>query len=228
MDTGQEAFRIKIIDGGPYLVTGGVPLLQRYPAKSVYGEPLEWDPVGAGGEQIRASQRYRLCRCGQSAKMPYCDGSHSRHGFVGALTADRTTTAERRETWRGTGITMYDDVVLCASAGFCGTRLTTVWQMIKRTGDPEVRARLLSMIRHCPSGRLQVSLGEEQLLEPEFSPSIAVIPDGPLWVRGGIPVEAPDGFTYEVRNRATLCRCGQSGNKPFCDGTHEEVSFRAP
>jgi CDGSH-type Zn-finger protein len=228
MNTSQEAFRIKIIEKGPYLVTGGVPLVQRCPAKSVHGEPLEWDPVGAEVEEIPVAQRYRLCRCGCSAKMPYCDGSHSQRGFVGALTADRGTTAERRETWRGTGITMYDDVELCASAGFCGTRLTRVWQMIKRTDDPEVRARLLSMILHCPSGRLQASLGDGELLEPQFLPSIAVVPDGPLWVRGSIPIEAPDGFTYEVRNRVTLCRCGHSRNKPFCDGTHEEVGFQAP
>jgi CDGSH-type Zn-finger protein len=44
--------------------------------------------------------------------------------------------------------------------------------------------------------------------------------EGPLWVKGGIPVEAADGFEYEKRNRVTLCRCGRSGHKPFCDGSH--------
>jgi len=29
-----------------------------------------------------------------------------------------------------------------------------------------------------------------------------------------------DGFVYEIRNRVTLCHCGYSGNKPFCDGSH--------
>ena len=43
---------------------------------------------------------------------------------------------------------------------------------------------------------------------------------GPIWVRGGIPVASADGKTYEVRNRLTLCRCGRSANKPFCDGSH--------
>jgi hypothetical protein len=41
---------------------------------------------------------------------------------------------------------------------------------------------------------------------------------GPLWVRGGIPVIAADGQAYEVRIRMTLCRCGKSENKPFCNG----------
>ena len=37
---------------------------------------------------------------------------------------------------------------------------------------------------------------------------------------GRIPIQSADGTEYEVRNRATLCRCGRSHNKPFCDGTH--------
>ena len=48
---------------------------------------------------------------------------------------------------------------------------------------------------------------------------------GGLWVRGGITVESADGFRYETRNRVTLCRCGASRNKPFCDGSHAEVRF---
>jgi len=44
-------------------------------------------------------------------------------------------------------------------------------------------------------------------------------------VRGGVRVVAADGEDYEVRNRQTLCRCGQSQNKPFCDGSHKEFGF---
>jgi hypothetical protein len=100
--------------------------------------------------------------------------------------------------------------------------------MVDRTDDPEVRARLLRMVLNCPSGRLEASLGDGEWIEPEYRTSIAVVRDGPLWVRGGIPIEAPDGFVYEVRNRVTLCRCGQSSNHPFCDGTHEAIGFRVP
>ncbi|MFE2733740.1 CDGSH iron-sulfur domain-containing protein [Streptomyces sp. NPDC059349] len=45
-------------------------------------------------------------------------------------------------------------------------------------------------------------------------------------MRGGIPVTAADGTPYEVRNRVTLCRCGASRNKPFCDGTHASIGFK--
>jgi hypothetical protein len=84
------------------------------------------------------------------------------------------------------------------------------------------------MATNCPSGRLQVTLEGGEVVEPEFTPSIAAVPNGPLWVRGGIKIEAPDGFIYEVRNRVTLCRCGLSKNKPFCDGAHEPGGFIAP
>jgi hypothetical protein len=72
---------------------------------------------------------------------------------------------------------------------------------------------------------------EGKPIEPPFIPSISLIEEparkgsGPLWVKGGIPVESADGTTYEVRNRVTLCRCGASRNKPFCDGSHIPVHF---
>jgi hypothetical protein len=69
-------------------------------------------------------------------------------------------------------------------------------------------------------------------LEPKLPASIGLVQDparhvsGPLWVRGGIPVVAADGTTYEIRNRVALCRCGASSNKPFCDGSHASIKFR--
>ena len=69
-------------------------------------------------------------------------------------------------------------------------------------------------------------------VEPHFDPGLGLLEDpllrisSALWVRGGIPVQHPDGFTYEIRNRVTLCRCGHSSNKPFCDGTHASFKFR--
>lgn len=221
-------FHIKINPHGPYRVTGGVPLIRRAPSKSEFGEPLDWDFVGVDEQAITAEEKYKLCRCGRSSSKPFCDGSHKLEpAFEGTLTADRGLTEERRETFTGSGVVMTDDNSLCANTGFCGTRLTTVWEMIERTADPEVRTRLLRMVANCPSGRLETSLPDGNSIEPEFNPSIAIVPNGPIWVRGGIPIEDEDGFVYELRNRVTLCRCGQSSNIPFCDGTHDEIGFKA-
>ena len=56
---------------------------------------------------------------------------------------------------------------------------------------------------------------------------ITPILDGPLLVVGEITVGRADG-RVEVLPRATLCRCGASASKPFCDNSHYRVGFRAP
>jgi hypothetical protein len=84
----------------------------------------------------------------------------------------------------------------------------------------------------CPSGRYTaVDKATGLAHEPDLEPSIAFVQDpamgvsGPIWARGGIPIQSSDGREYEVRNRVTLCRCGHSANKPFCDGSHIAGGF---
>jgi hypothetical protein len=80
---------------------------------------------------------------------------------------------------------------------------------------------------HCPAGRLVIWVkATGKAIVPKFAPSLGLIEDtekkvgGPISVRGGVPVISAKGKTYEIRNRLTLCRCGSSANKPFCDGSH--------
>jgi hypothetical protein len=82
----------------------------------------------------------------------------------------------------------------------------------------------------CPSGRLVAwDNASGQAIEPKYEPSIGLIEDhaqgcsGPVWLRGGVQVIGSDGYRYEVLNRITLCSCGASRNKPFCDGTHASM-----
>ncbi len=221
-------FGIRITATGPYIVTGGLPLTKRWQAETADGEPVEWDPVGVSGNDWPAEGTYALCRCGHSSSKPFCDGTHaSVSAFEPTLTASREPSATRREAMEGAGIVLTDDTSLCADAGFCGTKLTSVWDMVGETADPEVRERLQRMAARCPSGRLVVQTPGGEVLEPAFAPSIATIRNGPLWVRGGIPVTSADGEPFEVRNRVTLCRCGESQNKPFCDGAHKGAGFAA-
>lgn len=123
---------------------------------------------------------------------------------------------------------MTDDQSLCAGYEYCD-RFGSVWNEIHQTQDPEVRERLKAQVHLCPSGRLQYILNRlEGPVEDHYEPTVATIVNGPYWALGGIPVEGPDGFTYEPRNRQILCRCGQSKNKPFCDGSHWAINFQAP
>jgi len=49
--------------------------------------------------------------------------------------------------------------------------------------------------------------------------------NGPYIVAGGVDIKAPDGHVISHPNPVALCRCGQSSNKPFCDGTHATIDF---
>ena len=99
--------------------------------------------------------------------------------------------------------------------------------MLEDADDDDVRAELIAMVDRCPSGRLaHATPPDPETVEPSFEPpSIGVEPNASYWLRGGIPVVSEDGSPYEVRNRQTLCRCGFSHNKPFCDGSHAYKRF---
>jgi CDGSH-type Zn-finger protein len=223
----DEAPKIVVGKDGPYRVSGPVRVVRTAIVETEYGEPVDWEP----DEPVRAPRGgYDLCRCGNSSRRPFCDSTHEREPFDGTEVAERGPSAERRLVYEGDGVTMTDDRDYCTHAGFCGDRFTTVWVMIHQTQDPAVRERLKDMVSKCPSGRLAFSVPpEERDVEPDYTPpSIGVEPNGPIWVRGGIRVESEDGTPYEVRNRTTLCRCGRSRNKPFCDGSHKFVGFQDP
>jgi CDGSH-type Zn-finger protein len=213
--------RIKIAEDGPYRVTGA-PLVRMRRVPDEDGEMLRWER----GAILHHDETYDLCRCGQSATKPFCDGTERTNGFDGTETADRGPTADRRFEYGDGPVALTDDQTLCARATFCDARSTDAWALAEQTEDPEKRAMLIRMVQRCPSGRLAYHLPPDpSFVEEDLSPEIAVVDDGPLWVRGRIPVEAADGFEYEVRNRVTLCRCGNSKNKPFCDGSHVRTKF---
>lgn len=55
--------------------------------------------------------------------------------------------------------------------------------------------------------------------------TITIKPNGPYRVEGGVPLEGPDGQLYELKPAYSLCRCGKSANKPYCDRSHQECGF---
>jgi len=219
--------RVVIRKDGPYRVEGDVPLLRTAIVETEYGEPVEWDE--GPGFPTPESGWYEICRCGLSSRKPFCDSTHERETFDGTERADRRPSTIRRFPFEGDGVVMTDDKMFCTHAGFCGDRFTNVWAMIEETADPDVRERLMDMVRKCPSGRLAYQVPPDpEDVEPGFEPSIGIEPNGPMWVRGRIQIVSEDGTEWEVRNRVTLCRCGRSRNKPYCDGTHQRVGFSDP
>jgi hypothetical protein len=122
---------------------------------------------------------------------------------------------------------------LCADARFCDPN-GEVWTQDARTDDPDVRAMFLSQVHNCPAGRLLAfDKVAGKTIESDSPLAIGLIEDrvedcsGPIWLRGGVALTSADGHQYERRNNMTVCRCGSSKNKPFCDGTHASINFKA-
>jgi len=220
--------KVQVTKDGPYMVTGNLPLSKQTIGTNSAGESVKW----VEGRSYPAQATYALCRCGRSAKKPFCDGSHAKVGFDGTETASRESYETQAKVMEGPALTLTDAEKLCAFARFCDPH-GQVWNQVNETDEAGARKNFLRQVGDCPSGRLvawENSTGKP--IEPKFEPSIGLIEDpakecaGPIWLRGGVQVIAADGFHYEVRNRVTLCRCGASQNKPFCDGTHAAVNFR--
>lgn len=214
--------KIKVKYNGPYVVTGGVPLIDLTMETDEQGLSTRWKE----GKHYPIAEKYELCRCGKSNDKPFCDDSHHDFPFDGAETASREPVITHAEPiTTGPEFDLIDIPVLCASARFCD-RAGGAWDNTRASENPEARKIALQEVGDCPAGRLLLRGKDGRFIEPVFKPSIGVVLDpiinniGPLWVRGGIPIESADGYVYEIRNRVTLCRCGNSENKPFCDGKH--------
>jgi CDGSH-type Zn-finger protein len=220
----NDRMKIKICEDGPYTVTGGIPLTDQILIPDAEGLSVAWNT----GKQYPLKEKYDLCRCGNSKDKPFCDGTHGEIFFDGTETASRKPFGEQTEPeTAGPELVLTDVVALCALARFCD-RAGGAWDNTRLSNDPEAKKIAIQEVWDCPAGRLVLHDKEGNLVEPEFEPSIGLVFDpvkqvlGPIWVRGGIPIEAADGTVYEIRNRVTLCRCGKSTNKPFCDGKHED------
>jgi CDGSH-type Zn-finger protein len=217
----QPDAKIEITKDGPYLVSGGLPLSEQWIVTNAEGESLEYKK----GTSFPTQPQYALCRCGQSSNKPFCDGTHAKIHFDGTETASRQPYLEQAERIEGPTMLLTDADSLCAFARFCDPK-GRVWNLVLED-NPEARNLVEHEAGHCPAGRL-VAWDKKtgKPIEPTFEPSLGLIEDtakqvsGPIWVRGGVPVISSDGQTYEIRNRMTLCRCGRSDNKPFCNGSH--------
>jgi CDGSH-type Zn-finger protein len=218
----QRPPQIRIQKNGPYQGTGNIPLLPMAIKCDAKGIPARW----VIGEKLQTPPAYLLCRCGHSKNKPFCDGAHSKIGFDGTETSKNTPFLEMAKPLDGPALTLLDAETLCASARFCH-RGGDIWDVIAKTDQPHWRQNALENACDCPSGRLViVDKTTGTTVEPKLKQTIGFIfdpaigGDGPYWVRGGIPLIGSDGRVYEVRNRVTLCRCGKSANKPFCDSSH--------
>lgn len=126
--------------------------------------------------------------------------------------------------YEGRDITVTFDMKRCIHARNCFLKLPKVFDPAQRPWvqpDNAPAEEISAMVRTCPSGALAYQSKDREELPPAIN-RVAVLENGPLAVAGDISVEAAGAET-----RTTLCRCGLSKNKPFCDYSHVEGSFQA-
>lgn len=218
----EDSMKITVSKDGPYIVTGGVPLITSEICDDEEGYCSTWQDI----KKYPVQEQYSLCRCGHSNNKPFCDGTHVKISFKGTEAEDLRPFNEGANVIHGPSLTLKDNEHLCVHARFC-MRAGGIWNLVHHSGNKKAREIAIEEACNCPSGRLVILDNMTgKALEPKFEKSIVIIEypsrgeHGPLWVRGGLPIESAIGKQYEIRNRVTLCKCGKSLNKPFCDGRH--------
>ena len=176
---------------------------------------------------IETKPTIALCRCGGSANKPFCDGTHARIAFSSARLEGRLP--DTREDYQGEDITIHDNRSICAHAGRCTDGLPSVFRYkqepwIDLTAAPS--DEIIATVRKCPSGALTYSMhGSGPDAQGDGEPTVFVAPNGPYVVTGSPELLDAALGAGATGKRFTLCRCGGSKNKPFCDGTHWSNGF---
>ena len=86
--------------------------------------------------------------------------------------------------------------------------------------------RITSQIDQCPSGALSYKeLSSPKKENQEAGAKVNVTPNGPLILSSPVQLKFSDGSEKVENRQIALCRCGHSGNKPYCDGSHKRVNF---
>jgi CDGSH-type Zn-finger protein len=178
-------------------------------------------------EKIKTKSTIALCRCGYSANKPYCDGTHSTINFSGEREIDNPLDRER--TYVGHGITIHDNRTICSHAAVCVSKLSSVFSLDRRPwinpNGADVDS-IINLINGCPSGALSYSIGGIHYRDYEREPMIRIEKDGPYQVTGNIELKHELDLQPPSKEHYTLCRCGESKNKPFCDGSHHDIGFK--
>lgn len=142
---------------------------------------------------------------------------------------------KRVQTYGAAGITVTFDPNVCVHSAVCLKALPAVFDVRRRRWvAPEAApaADVAAAIDRCPSGALRYVLEgrPDTAAEEPTGEAAAVIQasrNGPLLVRGPFELVDEEGKRIATGERAALCRCGGTGNQPFCDGSHRRIGFES-
>lgn len=119
----------------------------------------------------------------------------------------------------------------CIHSTICFRGLGEVFDPQKRpwiTPEGAATERIIQQVKKCPSGALSYYMNRdaaEGSVKVEAETIVETAPNGPLLVYGNVTVKDKEGNLSRKNNVTAFCRCGASGNKPYCDGTHQKIGF---
>lgn len=189
---------------------------------------VDCEVVNEEGTKVETAAVTSLCRCGASKMKPYCDGSHGQVNFVGqAEERDRKIVMN----YKGEGITIHFNPYLCRHSARCVDNLPQVFDTSKKpwvTATAASKEDIIKVIKSCPSGALTYTEGEKHCCAWHNKQRVVVIKDGPLDCEGSIKLkDDQDSLSHLASDdHYSLCRCGESKRRPFCDGTHHDIEFK--
>jgi CDGSH-type Zn-finger protein len=222
---GQTKVKPKILPlpNGPYYLLNDLELKVVENLQNSKGEPLS-TVLGVA-----------LCRCGASKNKPFCDGTHATVGFSSENKIPDNNGSkhirDRRKSYVDREITIHDNRMICSHAAECVNNLSSVFKLNSRpwiNPDSAKTDEIIDTIRKCPSGALSYSINSIEHRDPiERESMVTVSKNGPYLITGGIDLIGENIIWGEGASREhyTLCRCGASNNKPFCDGMHKTINF---
>ena len=181
------------------------------------------------GEEYETPRVVSLCRCGQSKNKPFCDGTHGTVEFNNERLKEKKHEAK---AYDGEKITVYYDRYLCKHIGKCTYGYPEIFDSgrvpwIELQNETNLD-KLIEVIKKCPSGALSYKLenaNRETIYHNEQK--IKIEKNGSINITGGIKLidDAKSEDILDSREHYSLCRCGASKHKPFCDGTHIDIEF---
>ena len=185
--------------------------------KDIEFEDLLFDE---NNKPIKTKNSVFFCRCGRSPKQPYCDGTHKKVGF----TSNKEIDKEIIQEYKGEDINITFNRSICSGAASCVHNFSKIYSSENSNDwirpDNDSVEEVIKSIENCPSGALSFSLNGICTKESYEKPTLHIIKKGPLIVKGDISLEGVLFATNANVQKYTLCRCGASENKPFCDYSH--------
>ena len=193
----DKQLKIKIIEDGPIAVSN-------------------CGSINYAGKQIESGDTTYLCRCGRSENMPLCDGTHGSCGFSGK---NERQGKEEIIVWEGNTLRTFFNKNICMHVYYC--------QPLKELRERELAGETVAadeikqVIAKCPSGALSYQdKQDESYSEFDDVNCIEIVEGGEVRIQSSFECDEIELQEKQAPNRLTLCRCGSSKNKPFCDGRH--------